>query len=154
MGIFLTIIIGLFAGTVSGLLGIGGGSIIVPGLFLFGIVGIKKAIGISLAVMIPAAMASLIKHNSDRVIDYKILPALCLGALLGAYIGADLSDSLQPVLLKKILAVSLIVIGINTVFNLTGRLRMVVNYNQNPDYNHDVDSVIPTKQEIILFYEI
>ena len=153
MEILFTLIIGLFAGTVSGLLGIGGGSIIVPGLFLSGIVGIKKAIGISLAVMIPAAMASLIKHSNDRKIDFKIFPFLCLGALSGAYIGAGLSDSLRPVLLKKILAISLIVIGINTAFNLTGRLRsMVVNYNL--ETGDDEASITQKKQEIILFYEI
>jgi uncharacterized protein len=97
--------IGGLSGLISGLLGIGGGSITVPLLLIvFSLAGFPKssvmyyAIGTSLANMsIITAFATYFHHKSQRVswsVCLKILPSLLLGSLLGVCIAKHLSTSL------------------------------------------------------------
>lgn len=88
--------IGIFAGTMSGLLGIGGGIVVVPAFaamfFHFGLVPetlfMKMAIGTSLAIMIVTLTASVFAHHKRRAINWplvkKIFPFLMLGVMVGA----------------------------------------------------------------------
>ena len=59
------IIIGLAAGILSGLLGVGGGIIIVPALTMFMGFDIKQAIGTSLAIIIPTALSGAVVHYTS-----------------------------------------------------------------------------------------
>ena len=92
---------GAIAGTMAGLLGIGGGVIIVPiVLWLFegqGVehgLAIKMALGTSLATIVVTAIASIYTHHRKGAVDWMLFsvmgPAAFIGSLLGAWAAATI----------------------------------------------------------------
>lgn len=83
------VVLGLLSGTLTGLLGIGGGAFIVPLLvFVFGL-GQHMAQGTSLAVMIPAGIAGTVVHVKNRRIDLQLVIGLVVGVAVGAFLGGQ-----------------------------------------------------------------
>ncbi|MGE5681257.1 MAG: TSUP family transporter, partial [Bacillota bacterium] len=83
--IILYIILGLAAGVLSGLVGVGGGILIVPSLvLLFGMTQ-HQAQGTSLAVLIPpVGILAAMTYYKQGFIDLKVAGLICLGFILGA----------------------------------------------------------------------
>lgn len=109
MNIMVVIILGLCAGIFSALLGVGGGVILVPGMvFLLGM-EMHKAIGTSLAIIIPTALMGVYRHNIHGNIDWKIGLLIAVGSIIGAYAGAWISNFLPENILKKIFVIFLLV---------------------------------------------
>jgi uncharacterized protein len=109
------IIIGIAAGTLSGLFGIGGGIIIIPALmFLKGFPQLK-AQGTSLMVMLPpvgilAFMEYYKKGNTDLTAGIVI----CITMLLSAKFGGQLANVLPMNIMKKAFGIFVILVGIKT----------------------------------------
>jgi len=80
--------IGLLAGFLSGLLGIGGGVIMVPAFVQLARVEVKAAIATSLVCVGAFAIPGTIAHALDGQVDGRVAAALVLGAVPGARIGA------------------------------------------------------------------
>ncbi|MFZ7101468.1 MAG: sulfite exporter TauE/SafE family protein [Peptococcaceae bacterium] len=105
----IILIVGLLAGTLSSLLGIGGGIILVPGMvFVLGM-EMSKAIGTSLAIIIPTAVMGVYRHNLNGNIDWKVCLLIAVGSVTGAYIGAWLSEYLSADVLRKIFVIFMLV---------------------------------------------
>jgi uncharacterized membrane protein YfcA len=94
--------LGLFAGFIAGLLGVGGGLIIVPALiWLFAIQGISPevqphlALGTSLASILFTSLSSVRAHNRHGAVDWttfiRIAPGILSGSLLGAWLASLVS---------------------------------------------------------------
>jgi len=116
------IALGAFSGFLSGLLGIGGGVIMVPALImLFGIEA-HKAVGISVAVIVPTALIATFKHNALGHIDFKIVAVISLTAIIGSYFGAVANNFVSENSLKKVFAVVVILIGVNMLFSSTKKI--------------------------------
>lgn len=113
--------LGLLAGAVSGLLGVGGGSVMVPTLVLLFGFGQHLAQGTSLAVMIPAALAGSLQHARHGHIDARVAPLLAVGVAAGAYLGGRAALALPNDTLRWLFAVMLVGTGLRYV--LTGRSR-------------------------------
>ncbi len=103
--------LGVIAGTFSGLLGIGGGTIIVPTLVVLLGMPLKKAIGVSLAVMVPMIIAGTAKHYSLGNIQFNYAWTIALGGIFGSIFGAWLTSYLPAEVLRKVFAVGLIIVG-------------------------------------------
>lgn len=109
------ILIGIAAGTLSGLFGIGGGIIIIPALmFLKGFPQLK-AQGTSLMVMLPpvgilAFMEYYKKGNTDLTAGIVI----CITMLLSAKFGGQLANVLPMNIMKKAFGIFVILVGIKT----------------------------------------
>ncbi|WP_224982886.1 sulfite exporter TauE/SafE family protein [Geomonas agri] len=103
MMIFALIFLGLVAGTLSGLIGIGGGVIIVPALvFLFGL-SQQAAQGTTIALMIPPiGILAAWTYYQKGFVDIKIAALVCLGFVVGGFFGAKLATSVSSVMLEKI----------------------------------------------------
>lgn len=82
--------IGLVGGFMSGLLGIGGGTVMVPLMVLLAGIGQRAAHAISLAAIIPISIASLAVYGAAGRGDLVAAAALTAGAVLGARAGAGL----------------------------------------------------------------
>lgn len=109
--------LGMFAGFLGGLLGIGGGILIVPALImLFGLEP-HKAIAISAAVIVPTALVAMLKHSAAGLVDYRFVLFIALAAIVGSYLGALANHSLSGDSLKKIFAVAMILIGLNLLLS-------------------------------------
>lgn len=111
------IFLGLVAGTLSGLIGIGGGIIIVPALvFLFGFT-LHQAQGTTLALMVPPigilAAWTYYKHG---FVDLSVTAYICVGFFIGGFFGAKIATALSNVVLEKIFGVALLLIAAKMIF--------------------------------------
>ncbi len=112
---------GLVAGAVSGLLGVGGGSVMVPMLVLLFGFGQHVAQGTSLAVMVPAALAGSVQHLRHGHIDGRVAPLLALGVAAGAYVGGWAALALPNDTLRWVFAVLLVATGVRYVLTSLSR---------------------------------
>ena len=111
--IIIVILIGLFAGTMSGLIGIGGGIILVPALVYFLSYNQHQAQGTSLGVLVfPVVMLAFLKYYFEmkklgEPLDFKVIGLLAIGFVVGGYLGSSLALKMDKDLLKKIFAIVL-----------------------------------------------
>ena len=113
LNILLYVLLGLFSGTISGAVGIGGGVIIVPALiFLFGF-SQHQAQGTTLALLIPPIgfLAAYAYYRSGFV-DIKVAAFICIGFFLGGFIGSRIAINLSNEVLSKIFGAVIMIIGL------------------------------------------
>jgi len=115
--IVLLVIVGLLAGMLSGLVGLGGGVIIVPALVFFLGFSQHQAQGTSLGILLlPAGIFAVLNYYKKGYIDIKVVLLLFVGFLVGGLLGSKLSLSLSETILKKIFAVALVLIAVKVLF--------------------------------------
>ena len=108
--------IGLAAGFLAGLLGIGGGVLLVPAMVLLLDFDQHVAQGTSLLVIIPAALiGSWTNHRNGRLV-LRDAAAVAAGGVLGAAIGSVLALGLTADLLRKLFAVVLLLSAVRMVW--------------------------------------
>ncbi|CAN5307753.1 hypothetical protein BH24CHL10_BH24CHL10_11110 [soil metagenome] len=103
--------IGLTAGTLAGLLGIGGGVLMVPAMVLITGFDQHVAQGTSLLVIIPAAAVGSFTHHRHGRLALRDAAALTIGGVLGALLGSMTALSLDEELLMRLFAVLLLLIA-------------------------------------------
>lgn len=113
MKIFL---ISILSGMISGM-GIGGGTLLIPSLIIFGGLDQKQAQGINLISFIPIASVALITHYINKNIDTKIAKPLIFSGIIGAIIGSLITLNISSHILKKMFGVFLFCIGIYEIIN-------------------------------------
>jgi len=111
--VLLYIVLGLSAGFISGLIGIGGGVIIVPALvFLFGL-SQHKAQGTTLGLLVPPiGLLAAWTYYKQGYVDIKIAIFICIGFFLGGLLGAKLATNLPNSTLEKVFGIALILLGV------------------------------------------
>jgi uncharacterized membrane protein YfcA len=93
---------GLFVGTITGLLGIGGGFLIVPALYFLVNLPVKRAIGTALIIITINSLFGFLNSYSTMDIDWLLLVKFSLGATAGILIGTKLSQKIPGTYLKKV----------------------------------------------------
>jgi hypothetical protein len=113
MNIMLYMALGLVAGVLSGLIGIGGGVIIVPALvFVFGL-SQHQAQGTTLALLVPPiGFLAAWQYYNQGFVNLKIAGFVCIGFFLGGLLGAKFATGLSNALLEKIFGAAMILIGL------------------------------------------
>jgi len=112
------IILGLAAGVLSGLLGIGGGVLIVPALvYLCGFTQLQ-AQGTTLALMVPpiGILAAMRYYQAGNV---KLAAAvlICLGFVAGGYFGANMAQDIPHVVLKRSFGIFMLLVSLQMIFS-------------------------------------
>jgi uncharacterized membrane protein YfcA len=106
--IILLIAVGLTAGVLSGLVGVGGGIIIVPALIFFLGFSQLQAQGTSLGLLLlPVGIFAVINYYKAGYIDLKVVGVMCLAFVAGGWFGSKLALRLDQEVVKKIFAVVL-----------------------------------------------
>lgn len=133
------VLLGAFAGTVAGLLGVGGGLIIVPVLAaLFARQGMDSsiimhvAVGTSLATIVVTSVSSVYSHHKHRAVLWGVFRRLAPGIVAGAWFGAWLASLLPTRNFKLIFGVFELLVATQMVLGiksppssrLPGSLRM------------------------------
>jgi uncharacterized membrane protein YfcA len=115
--IVLLVVVGLLAGMLSGLVGLGGGVIIVPALvFLLGF-SQHQATGTSLGILLlPAGIFAVINYYQKGMIDVRVVLLIFIGFLAGGWLGSKISLRVNEIVLKKIFAVVLLLIAGKVLF--------------------------------------
>ena len=115
--IILLLLIGLAAGMLSGMVGVGGGIIIVPALVYFLAFSQKSAQGTSLGILLlPVGILAVSQYYKQGFIDVKVVLMVSGGFLIGGYFGSKLAVVLPESTLKKIFALMLILTAIKMLF--------------------------------------
>ncbi len=106
------IVLGLIAGLVGGLFGIGGGVVVVPGLVLWLGFSQHKASGTSVATIVASAGAALISFAGDGSVDWEAAALITAGAVVGAAIGARVLHLIPAQMLTRVFSVVLILAAV------------------------------------------
>lgn len=115
--IWLCLILGLLAGTISGMTGIGGGIIVLPALILFLGFSQHQAQGTTLALLVlPIDLLAAWTYYQQGYVDLKVAALLCLGFIFGGWFGAQIGTSLPNGVLTKIFAFLLILSAVRVLF--------------------------------------
>jgi len=116
--LLIIIVIGMIAGIMAGMLGIGGAIIMVPALVFFLGLSQHAAQGTSLAVMLPP-IGIIAAYNYYKAGQVNIKFALILAAafLIGSYFGSKLELNLPQPLLKKIFGLLLLLVAAKMLFS-------------------------------------
>jgi uncharacterized protein len=110
--------LGLAAGTMGGLLGIGGGVLIVPGLVFFAGLSQHKAHGTSLVSALAIAVAALVRYSVGGNVDWLLAAGIAAGGVGGAILGARTANAIKGPALRRVFAVFLLMVSVRMV--LTG----------------------------------
>jgi uncharacterized membrane protein YfcA len=109
----LYILIGVAAGVLSGLFGIGGGVVIVPALLFMARMTPLGATGTSLgALLLPVGALGAYEYYRNGNLDIRASLLLAFGLFLGAYVGAKLAQNFTPLMLKRTFAVFLVLVAV------------------------------------------
>jgi uncharacterized membrane protein YfcA len=108
------VLLGIFAGIVSGTLGLGSGTVIVPVLVLICCFEQKSAQGTALAVMVPMALVGAARYwkNPEIEMNAAIIALIILGSLAGVLAGTELASRLPSHTLRKVFAIFLAIVAV------------------------------------------
>ncbi len=107
------LVLGLIAGSMSSLVGIGGGIIIVPALVFLFAMNQKMAQGTSLAMLLPPiGVLGVMQYYKTGYVDMKVAMVLCVAFVAGNYLGSLVAIKLPDVVIKKIFGVFLMVVAL------------------------------------------
>jgi uncharacterized membrane protein YfcA len=117
----LFVLLGLVAGGVSGLVGIGGGIIIVPALvMLFGF-SQKLAQGTTLALLVPPiGILAAYAYYQNGLVDVRAAALIVVGFVAGSFLGARYVAHLSNATVTRIFAVFLIVVAVRMLITVKG----------------------------------
>lgn len=105
------LLIGVAAGVLSGLLGVGGGIVIVPLMALALGQDQHVAQGVSLAVIVPTALVGAVTNWRKGNVDARMAVLFAIGAVVGSVAGATVATQLSGPVLRRLFAVALVLLG-------------------------------------------
>lgn len=115
--------IGAFAGTIAGLLGVGGGLLIVPALALLlparGVapdVVMHLALGTSLATIVLTSVSSVTAHHRRGAVLWPVFARLTPGILAGAWLGATVAHALPAGTLRLVFGIFALLVALQMGF--------------------------------------
>ncbi|MGB0896822.1 MAG: sulfite exporter TauE/SafE family protein [Flavobacteriaceae bacterium] len=107
--------VGLLAGFLSGVLGIGGGVVMVPLLLLIGFTQ-HQAQGTSLAAMLPpVTLLAVLQYSKAGHVDWKLALVISVTFIIGGFFGSKLAIAIDEKLLKRIFGVLMLFIAIKMI---------------------------------------
>ena len=115
--VFLLIIIGLLAGFIGGLIGVGGGIIIIPLLILMLDMTQHQAQGTALFTMLPPiGILAAINYYKQGIVNIEYASIIAFTFLIGGYFGSKISLTLSPDLVRRIFGVVMLIGAIKLIF--------------------------------------
>ena len=115
--ILILMLVGIAAGMLSGLVGVGGGIVIVPALVIILGFSQKMAIGTSLGILLlPVGILGVIQYYKQGYVDIRVVLIISAAFLFGSYFGSKIALSLPQETIKKVFAVFMIIIAIKLLF--------------------------------------
>lgn len=111
--VLLLSLIGLLAGMLAGLIGVGGGVIVVPALVFFLGFTQKEAQGTSLGLLLlPIGILAALNYYNEGLINVKVVGIMAVGFLLGGFLGSKIALAISEAALRRIFAIVLFYTGL------------------------------------------
>ena len=116
--LFLLILIGMSAGLLSGVVGVGGGIIIIPLLmFLMGL-GQHQAQGTSLAIMLPPiGILAAINYYKKGFVNWEYALIIAFTFIVGGYFGSKFAINLKPEILRRVFGLVMLIGALKMIFS-------------------------------------
>jgi uncharacterized membrane protein YfcA len=133
----ILILIGIIAGILGGMVGVGGGIVIVPALVYFLGFNQHTAQGTSLGlILLPVGILGFLQYyyscqKTGQPIDFKVIGLLAIGFVIGSYFGSKISLGVEIGTVKKIFAILLVIIAIKMFFfDKAPNKKVTTNFNE------------------------
>jgi uncharacterized membrane protein YfcA len=110
---------GAIVGTLTGLVGAGGGFLIIPALVLFSRLPMKEAVGTSLVIIAAKSLSGFFGEHNQVMIDWQFLMSMTSLAIIGIFIGFALSRKTDGEKLKPAFGWFVLVMGIYIILKET-----------------------------------
>ncbi len=108
----LVAVLGLAAGVVSGLFGVGGAVVVIPGLVLLAKLDQHTASGTSLAaLLLPVGLLGTLEYYKRGQVNIAYAAVIAVGLLFGALLGAKLAGTLSDVTLRRAFGAFLLLVS-------------------------------------------
>jgi len=116
--VIILLIIGLVAGFASGILGIGGGLFVIPGLVLLLNYSQKTAQGTSLGLLLPPiGLLAVLNYYNEGYVNLKAAGIMIITFIIGSYFSSKLAVNLPEDIIKKVFAVFLLFYAVKLFFS-------------------------------------
>jgi uncharacterized protein len=113
----ISIIIGIAAGILGGLFGIGGGLIIIPALTMFLGFSQHMSQGTTLAAMVPPiGILAAMEYYRNGNVDIRAALLISAGFIIGSFFGARFASGIDDTVLRKIFGCALLIISVKMIF--------------------------------------
>lgn len=115
--IIMLIVVGIAAGMLAGLVGVGGGVIIIPALVYILGFSQKEAQGTSLGILLlPVGILAVINYYKQGFIDIRAVIIISLAFVIGGFFGSKLALSISQDTLRKMFGTLLLILAIKMLF--------------------------------------
>jgi uncharacterized membrane protein YfcA len=115
------VLVGVVAGAMAGLLGVGGGIVMVPGLVLLASVSQTVAKGTSLLVIIPTALVGTVRNARRGDVDGRVAVAVGLTGVVTSFLASLLALRMDPVVSAVLFGALLVVMAVRLLMAARGR---------------------------------
>ncbi|MFM2284537.1 MAG: hypothetical protein RLZZ543_33 [Bacteroidota bacterium] len=116
--LIVLLLVGLFAGIASGLVGIGGGIIIVPALAYFLSMTQHQAQGVSIGMLLmPVGFLAAYNYYKAGNLNFKYSLIIGLTFIAGAWIGSKISLTIDENVMRKIFGVFVLLMALKMIFS-------------------------------------
>jgi len=117
MDVILLFLIGLAAGALSGLLGVGGATILIPALIIIYKMSQHMSQGTSLAaLLLPVGLLAVMKYWQAGNVNIRFAALIAIGFLVGGYFGAAYAQPMVDETLRKLFGLYLLIISLRMLF--------------------------------------
>ena len=114
----ILIVIGLLAGTLSGLVGVGGGILMIPLLIMFLGLTQHQAQGTALFAMLPPiGILAAMNYYKEGFVKWEYAAVMALTFVVGGYFGSKLSISLPDQTVRRVFGVIMLIGAIKLIFS-------------------------------------
>jgi uncharacterized membrane protein YfcA len=110
--IVVLLLTGAGTGFLSGMMGVGGGTVMIPAMVLFAAMDQHTAQGSSLLAMVPVGISGALAHYKLGNVKAGMLTGLIAGAVIGSYLGGTAANVLPELYLKFVFAIILTWLGL------------------------------------------
>lgn len=115
--IYILLLVGLLAGVLSGLVGIGGGIIIVPVLVYFLHYSQQQAQGTTLFMfLLPIGIFGVYNYYKAGYVEFKTALIIASTFMIGSYFGSKMAITLDQKTVKQIFGVIIVLLGVKMIF--------------------------------------
>ena len=115
--LIMLLVVGLAAGTLAGMVGVGGGIIIIPALIYFLGFSQKEAQGTSLGILLlPVGILAVMNYYKQGFIDIKVVLIISAAFIIGGFFGSKLALTISQDTLRKVFGIMLLVLAIKMLF--------------------------------------
>ena len=114
----ILIIIGILAGILSGVVGIGGGLIIIPLLIFFLGLSQHEAQGTSLAIMLPPiGILAVMNYYKSGFVKWEYAIIIATAFVIGGYFGSKYVVILKPEIMRRVFGIVMLIAGVKILFS-------------------------------------